>query len=231
MPVYCIFFLGLALGLWVIFFASSQAKQKVLWCLKLLLAVKVLLSFCDLLLLFFTRPDRSGRMPIPELRRYSGYIGYFFVGIFLGYIGARWARKAIRVQLEPLIAPVVDDFERLFRLAMSFLFLWSGIVKLLYPALDGRFFAFSGYGDGFLLFIALVEIAGGLGLLLKKTAGIAALLLIADMLGAVFTHFYNHFVRNAPAPFANSLPALFILPFLIAIVVTTRSRPVVGLLR
>ena len=45
-----------------------------------------------------------------------------------------------------------------------------------------------GYPGWFLMFIGVVELLGGLGLLLPKTAGWAASGLVVVMLGAVWTH-------------------------------------------
>jgi putative oxidoreductase len=51
-----------------------------------------------------------------------------------------------------------------------------------------RMFRQWGYPEGFYLVIGAIEVAGGLGLLIPKTASYSALLLAVVMLGAAATH-------------------------------------------
>ncbi len=73
-------------------------------------------------------------------------------------------------------------------LARCFLYPASAVPKLAGEAEVAANFERWGYPGWFLLFIGVVELIGGLGLLLPKTAGWAASGLVLVMLGAVWTH-------------------------------------------
>jgi uncharacterized membrane protein YphA (DoxX/SURF4 family) len=221
--VYIIFSLGCLFALAVMLFGNNTFITQVIRYLKLLLLLKILLSLASILILPFIKPNPSGRLPFPGLRRSSTWIGIFFLGIFLTYLFAIWLRRFPRKNLKVLLSPQVQDFYRLFRWAMAMIFIWSGIVKLVYPALDTHFFTISGYGTGFFAFITAVEILGGIGLLFRRTALASSIILIADMAGATFTHYHNYFSSNIPAPFSNSIPSLSLQPYLITILVIAIS--------
>ena len=221
--LYIIFSLGCLFTLVVMLFGNNTFITQVIRYLKLLLLLKILLSLGSLLILPFIRPDPSGRLPFPAVGRSSTWMGIFFLGIFLTYLSVIWLWRSQRKNFKILVSPHVQDFDRLFRWAMALIFIWSGIVKLVYPALDAHFFTISGYGTGFLVFITAVEILGGIGLLFRKTALLSSVILIADMAGATWTHYHNYFSRNMPAPFSNSIPSLSLQPYLITILVIAIS--------
>jgi len=71
---------------------------------------------------------------------------------------------------------------------LAALFALQGILKLTSsPGWVSRFRAW-GYPDNFYLFIAVIELAGAVALLIPKLAGVGALTLIAVMIGATITH-------------------------------------------
>jgi uncharacterized membrane protein YphA (DoxX/SURF4 family) len=224
--VYIIFSLGCLLALAVMLFGNNIFITRVIGYLKLLLLFKILLSVACILILPFIKPNPSGRLPYPGLRRSSTWIGIFFLGIFLTYLAFIWLRRFQRKNIKILVSPQVQDFDRLFRWAMALIFIWSGIVKWVYPALDAHFFSISGYGTRFFAFITAVEILGGIGLLFRKTALLSSVLLIADMAGATYTHYHNYFSSNLPDPFSNSIPSLSLQPYLITILVIAISATV-----
>ncbi|MFC5470479.1 DoxX family protein [Cohnella suwonensis] len=64
--------------------------------------------------------------------------------------------------------------------------------------------AFQGYGysDGFRVLIGIIELAGGLALIFRKTFFYAAALLTAVLIGAVGTHITNDEMAMLPMPIA-----------------------------
>lgn len=227
--VYIIFFLGCIFALAVILFGKNELKLQVIRSLKVLLTLKILLSIAAILILPFSKPDLSGRIPFPAIRRSSTGLGIFFLGVFLTYLSVKWLQRSREKDLTLLLSPQRHSFDRLFRWAMACIFIWSGMVKLFYPVSDTHFFLLSGYGAGFLAFITAVEILGGIGLLFQRTALPASAILIMNMAGATYTHYHNYFFRNAPGPFSNSIPSLSLQPYLITILLiaisTTRHKP------
>jgi uncharacterized membrane protein YphA (DoxX/SURF4 family) len=102
------------------------------------------------------------------------------------------------------------------QLSLASQYVTAGLLKILTrESLD--FFHQSGYSTTFFFFIAVWEVFGGLGLMLRRLAMLALVALSIDMLGAIFTHYHNYFTRELPGPFGNSLDALRML-FLMAYV-------------
>ena len=75
---------------------------------------------------------------------------------------------------------------------MSLIFLASGFAKLLSLEFELAAFARWGYPEGFMYFIGILEVAGALGLWLRKLTALAGLGLAVLMLGAVATHALHH---------------------------------------
>jgi uncharacterized membrane protein YphA (DoxX/SURF4 family) len=81
-------------------------------------------------------------------------------------------------------------------------FLLSGATKLFFePAVAAERFEAFGLPGGLALFIGGCEMAGGVGVLVPRLAGLAAAGLFVIMLGAVFFHVTHD-------PLAHALPAL-----------------------
>ncbi len=68
-----------------------------------------------------------------------------------------------------------------------------------------------GFPDGFHLLIGALELAGGIGLLIPKTAGYAALGLVGIMIGAAGTHLVNGVQVVRPLVFMVLLVVVVIL--------------------
>jgi len=138
--------------------------------------------------------------------------------IFAGVVTAGWfGRKLpVRVSRETTGAPVIFANSVVLgaRLLMASYFVLTGATSLLLRQRAYHFFQTSGYSYPFFMFIEIAECAGALGLLIPFTARWAAIGLSLDMIGAIYTHFHNHFVWGEPNPFSNSLDALKILPVL-----------------
>ena len=67
------------------------------------------------------------------------------------------------------------------------LFMLSAVPKLFDPGWVGRFASW-GYSETFLYLIAVLEIAGAIGILIPRLAPYAAAGLIVIMFGAMYTH-------------------------------------------
>jgi putative oxidoreductase len=75
------------------------------------------------------------------------------------------------------------------RVLMAALFLFAGISKL--RALPQAATTFKSLGGPrFMYFIGVCEVAGGIGILVPRTAGLAALCLALLMVGAAFSHVF-----------------------------------------
>ena len=100
-------------------------------------------------------------------------------------------------------------------------FLASGSFKLfLSPEEAAKNFEHFGYAAGFAIFIALCEMAGAIGLLIPRLAGLAASGLAAIMLGAVYSHATND-------PISQAIPAL-VMGLLCGFVIYGRGLPFLG---
>ena len=100
---------------------------------------------------------------------------------------------------------------------LALAFVASGVVKLLDLETSRAGFEDFGLPAGLALFIGLCEIAGGIGLLIRRLAGLAALGLVIIMVGAVYSHVTH-------TPVAEALPAV-ILGLLSGFVVYSRGLP------
>ena len=98
-------------------------------------------------------------------------------------------------------------------LSVSMSFISTEIGKLTHDAEMRQFFLQSGYPVWFLYFIIMAEIVGAVGLLVPRTASVAALSLSGLMIGAVGTHLHNR------DPLSDSLEALHLLVILGCILV------------
>jgi uncharacterized membrane protein YphA (DoxX/SURF4 family) len=73
-------------------------------------------------------------------------------------------------------------------IAVGLLFIASGAGKLANPAGAAKLFAHFGYAAWFVTVIGLVEVLGGIGLLIPRVARWAAIVLGVVMLGAACSH-------------------------------------------
>ncbi len=78
--------------------------------------------------------------------------------------------------------------DKIFRIVLSLIFLVSGLAKLLSLDFETAAFARWGYPEGFMFFIGTFEVAGAIGLWLRKLTALAGLGLCVLMLGAAGTH-------------------------------------------
>jgi putative oxidoreductase len=79
-------------------------------------------------------------------------------------------------------------------------FVFAGLMKFMNPE-GAEQFAQWGYPDWFRVLIGVVEIAGGMVLLVPRNAFYAAGVLAVVMIGAVFTHVVHGEVPQAALPF------------------------------
>jgi uncharacterized membrane protein YphA (DoxX/SURF4 family) len=77
------------------------------------------------------------------------------------------------------------------------IFVLSGTMKFVRPEMAEQF-ARWGYADWFRILIGVVEIGGGLALLLSRAGFFAATVLAVVMAGAVFTHLRHGETAQAP---------------------------------
>ena len=83
---------------------------------------------------------------------------------------------------------------------LACLFAFAGVLKFV-SAEEAEQFAAWGYPDWFRVLIGAAEVAGGLGLLLPRTASLAAAGLGVVMVGAVWTHLGHGEIPKASVPF------------------------------
>lgn len=94
---------------------------------------------------------------------------------------------------------------------LAALFVFAGINKLLGLQEEMiRQFARIGLGTWFRYFVGTLELAGGLGLLIPRLSGLAALGLAGVMVGAIFTH-----ILVLPPVYFAAFPAIFAAGFLL----------------
>jgi uncharacterized membrane protein YphA (DoxX/SURF4 family) len=109
----------------------------------------------------------------------------------------------------------------LLQILLALLFLAASAGKVMGNPQIAEMFKVWGYPGWFLLAIGILELAGAVGLLIPRTAGLAALALIGIMIGAAYTHLANGEALQVLRPI------LFMLP-LAAIVWIRRPWPFAG---
>jgi uncharacterized membrane protein YphA (DoxX/SURF4 family) len=154
---------------------------------------------------------------------YSGYIfSYsFYAGCFIGYfIIFLFFRQKLKT-FDLLLFQNVPFLYRLLRFSLATVFLYSSIGSLFFYSRYLVFFTTSGYSEPFYIFIITLELLGGIGLFFKKTTLYVVLLLMCDMIGAVYTHYHNYFNKQLADPLGNSIPSLITQTVLITIIIFT----------
>ncbi len=91
------------------------------------------------------------------------------------------------------------------------MFVFAGVNKL-FGLQKGvmRQFGRIGAGEWFRYFVGALELAGGLGLLIPRLSGLAALGLAGVMVGAILTHLFV-----LPPVYYATIPAIFAVGFLL----------------
>jgi hypothetical protein len=151
-------------------------------------------------------------------------IHFFYTGCFLGFLMTLPLRQTkFRHLVNEHSSAISKLFKRLIIAAASF-FMYSSIAACYGYKTSLQFFNLSGYSEGFMIAIIILEFVGAIGLLFRKTSVYAAMLLIADMCGAVITHYINYYHHRYTNPFVSSFPALTVLPVLLTILIINAAR-------
>lgn len=102
------------------------------------------------------------------------------------------------------------------RALLAAVFVLAGILKLAAVEFEAQSFAHFGYAPWFMHAIGGLELLGGLALLARRSAALAALALAAVMAGAAASHLL------AGDGAAMALPALVLLALLLAVAAAAR---------
>lgn len=116
------------------------------------------------------------------------------------------------------------------QILLAVLFVMMGAQKLMGEAEVVANFARWGMPSFMLPLIGALEVAGGVGLLIPRLAGLAAAGLIPIMIGALFTHLSHSEMDMAPVPFVV-LMILAVIAYVrnpLAILKKTTETPAAG---
>jgi len=122
------------------------------------------------------------------------------------------------VSLAPLFAPIITPRARalaprvglvILRVVMAVVLLGAGGAKVVGDAWMVAVFHAIGLGQWLRYVVGILEIVGGLALLVSPLAGVAALALVAMMIGAVLTEIM--IVRRPPIAALAALAALMLI--------------------
>lgn len=116
------------------------------------------------------------------------------------------------------------------QILLAVLFVMMGAQKLMGEAEVAANFARWGMPSLMLTLIGALEVAGGIGLLIPRLAGLAAAGLIPIMIGALFTHLSHGEMDMAPVPFVV-LAILAMIAYVrnpLAILKRTTETPAAG---
>lgn len=91
---------------------------------------------------------------------------------------------------------------------LAALFLFAGLSKLLMP---GKMLAQWVYAPWFLTFIGVCETLGGIGLLIRRVAALAAAGLCGIMIGAVYTLVAHHMYKELPTPIVTFILLMVVI--------------------
>jgi len=86
------------------------------------------------------------------------------------------------------------------RILVAFVFIAAGFRKLMGGEAVAEMFQHWGFPDKFYYFIGAVELLGGIGLLIPRWTGYAAILLFGNMIGAIITHWTHNEAESLPLP-------------------------------
>jgi uncharacterized membrane protein YphA (DoxX/SURF4 family) len=218
-----LFFLGLVAIVTAVCTNPFIIKILLARCVLAVLWIRVAL-FCLLIVAmpFHKEAWASGLLHLKI--KYAGDLIY--AGGFIGYQACTILFPTRSEVLRSLLFDRSNAFYTAIRFFAGTVFLRSSLGAIFFFDQSLAFFHTCGYGEAFMIFIIGLEMIGGVMLLIKRTAGYAAIVLSFDMIGAIFTHYHNYFVRDLPDPFGNSIPALITLTVLITVAspVFKRSR-------
>jgi hypothetical protein len=189
-------------------------KRLLFRCLVAALLIKIAFFVLLIAALPFHKADWSSTLLHVRIRY---VVDFMYAGGFIGYQTCTLLFPARIRGLKVLLSDQSAAFYGLVRFSASCTFLFSSFAAIVFFDQSLAFFKSCGYSEVFMLFIIGLEMIGGVMLLKKKTAGYAAVLLGCDMIGAVYTHYHNYFLKGVPNPLGNSLPALITLTLLVTV--------------
>ena len=206
---------GFAVVLFTLYTKAAIFAKLLVRCLKGALLLKIGFFVVLILVLPFHKNGWSTALLHLKIRY---VVDLAYAGGFAAYCLSRLLFPARIRHFKMILFDQTGVFYRLLRLSASSTFLFSAVAAIFFFDQSLAFFTSCGYNRDFMIFIIGLEMICGVLMLFSKTAGYAALLLIADMAGAVFTHYHNYFQKHFPNPFGNSVPALITLTLLVTIV-------------
>lgn len=207
--------MGFATALAIVYANSVFLNKLLIHCLKAAFILKI----AFFILMIVALPFRTNGWSSTLLHLKTRYfVDLLYVGCFIGYHVCLFLFATRLKVFKALLFDRVSGFYRLVRLSASCTFLFSAMYAIFFFDQSLTFFISCGYTKDFMIFIIGIEMLGAVMLLFKKAVGYASLLLTCDMIGAVFTHFHNYFLKNFPNPFKNSVPALITLTLLVTII-------------
>lgn len=217
LQAYLVILSGFVISSAMILINQPKASGWLIQFLKTALILQIGFYFVRILSLPFHR------VPLLAQILYAGFIVAFsfYAGAFVSYwINGLLFKKRLQA-FKATVFQNIGPLYRLLKIAASTLFFYSSIASLFYYSKALQFFAISGYGEVFFIFILLVEFTCAIGLLFWKTVLYAALLLMCDMLGAMYTHYHNYFAKHLADPLGNSIPSLITQTVLVSIIICT----------
>ena len=166
---------------------------------------------------------RAASQHLVELLALAAIVAGLFTGGLIAGAAACWlaTHRESSVSLLLFQPPIIWAA----RCLTAATFLMVGVNKLLTNS-ELSFFQASGYSESFYIFICIFECVCAFGLLLRVTVVLSVFALWVEMVGAIYTHFHNYFVRGFADPLGNSLDALRMLLLLtyIGFVMTRREQ-------
>jgi len=216
-----LFFLpGLLLALFAFYLDSKISVGRLVGLLKIVLLLKITL-FTLMTIALFLRSHWLALSVLHVKMRYS--FDLLYAGCFTGYVltAILFYDKVVRQLKNSSIGK--SSFFKVVRLSVASTFLFSSIAAMVFFDKSLSFFLSCGYNKGFMIIIIVVEFLCSLMLLIENLAPWAAIILMLDMTGAIYTHYHNYFSRNIPGPFDNSIPAAVTLVLLMTIVILSRG--------
>lgn len=217
LQAYLIILAGFIVATAIILISNTKLFE---WLIRLIIALFILqIFFFGVRILSLPLP-KNKILGLIEFCIYYG-VSCFYAGCFAGYFICKFLFKAKVNMVNPLLFQSMLVLYRLSKFAAAGEFFASSLYGVFHFSSGSKFFTISGYSTTFFIFISIVEFLGAMGLLFRKTTLYAAILLMCDMLGAVYTHYHNYFTRHLPDPLGNSVASLMTQTVLITIILVT----------